>query len=148
MNWNALAAKSLEGEALTREEAQAVLEAMPDQTASLVAAAHQVRHHYFGKRVRLNYLLNAKSGLCPEDCHYCSQAKDSKAPIDKYPWLSVEETLEMAERAVSVHAGRFCMVASGRGPTEGELQQVIQSVKAVRAKYPHLEICCCLGLLS
>jgi biotin synthase len=148
MNWNSLAAKSLEGEALTREECEAVLRATPDQTASLVAAAYQVRRHYFGNRIRLNYLLNAKSGLCPEDCNYCSQSKVSTAPIDKYPWMSVRETLEMADRAVGVHAGRFCMVASGRGPTDGELEQVVESVKAVRQKYPHLEICCCLGLLS
>src|SRR5947208_997010 len=98
MNWNALAAKSLEGEAIDRDEARAVLDAAPDQTAALVAAASQVRRQYFGNRVRLNYLLNAKSGLCPEDCNYCSQSKVSSAPIDKYPWMSVEETLTMAER--------------------------------------------------
>jgi biotin synthase len=148
MNWNILAGKSLEGVAISREEGLAILNAGPDQTAGLVAAAYQVRHRYFGNRVRLNYLLNAKSGLCPEDCNYCSQSKVSDAPIDKYPWMSVQETLEMAERAVNVHAGRFCMVASGRGPTDGELSKVVESVKAVRGKYPHLEICCCLGLLS
>ncbi len=148
MNWNVLAAQSLEGEALSREDARAVLKAGADQIPALVAAAYQVRKHYFGNRVRLNYLLNAKSGLCPEDCNYCSQSKVSSAPIDKYPWMSVPETLEMADRAVGVHAGRFCMVASGRGPTEGELDKVVESVKAVRGKYPHLEICCCLGLLS
>ena len=148
MNWNLLAAKSLEGVALSREESQSVLDAPVDQLPTLVAAAYQVRHRYFGNRVRLNYLLNAKSGLCPEDCNYCSQSKVSTAPIDKYPWMSVDETLEMADRAVGVHAGRFCMVASGRGPTDGELNQVVKSVTAVREKYPHLEICCCLGLLS
>jgi biotin synthase len=148
MNWNALSGKSLEGEVLSRDEARAVLNAPVDQLPVLVAAAYQVRRHYFGNRVRLNYLLNAKSGLCPEDCNYCSQSKVSSAPIDKYPWMSVQETLEMADRAVGVHAGRFCMVASGRGPTDGELDKVVESVKAVRGKYPHLEICCCLGLLS
>src|SRR5437868_15153201 len=100
MNWNALAGKSLEGVALSRAESRAVLDAAPDQTIALAAAAYQVRHRYFGNRVRLNYLLNAKSGLCPEDCSYCSQSKVSSAPIDKYPWLSVEETLAMADRAV------------------------------------------------
>jgi len=148
MNWNLLAGKSLEGEALSRSESRSVLDAPSDQAISLVAAAYQVRRRYFGNRVRLNYLLNAKSGFCPEDCGYCSQSKASSAPIDKYPWLSVKETLEMADRAVAVHAGRFCMVASGRGPTDGELAQVVRSVKAVRGKYPRLEICCCLGLLS
>lgn len=148
MNWNVLAGKSLEGVALSREESLAVLNAGPEQTVSLVAAAYQVRHHYFGNRVRLNFLLNAKSGLCPEDCGYCSQSKISDAPIDKYPWISVEEAVRMADRAASAHAGRFCMVASGRGPSANEVKHVVECVKAVRAKHPQLEICCCLGLLS
>src|SRR6266508_3261983 len=101
MNWNHLAAKSLEGLALTREESQAVLDAPASETIRLVAAAYEVRKRHFGNRVRLNYLFNAKSGLCPEDCHYCSQSKLSQAPIDKYPLKSVEETLQMAERAVA-----------------------------------------------
>src|SRR5690349_18666359 len=135
MHWNDLAARSLEGETITRPEALAVLTASSEETMPLVAAAYQVRKHYFGRRVRLNYLLNAKSGLCPEDCNYCSQSKISSAPVAKYPWMSVEETLAMADRAVSVHAGRFCMVASGRGPTDQELNQVVTSVRAVREKY-------------
>ncbi len=148
MNWTILAQKSLEGELLSRSEARAVLEAPSDQTLVLVSAVYPIRQRYFGNRVRLNFLLNAKSGLCPEDCHYCSQAKGSRAPIDKYPWMSVEETLVQADRAVAVRAGRFCMVASGRGPSAQELEHVTECVKAVRARHPHLEICCCLGLLS
>jgi biotin synthase len=147
-NWSVYANKALSGVALSRDEALRVLRALPSETVSLVAAAYEVRRAGFGNRVRLNYLLNAKSGLCAEDCHYCSQSKISGAPIEKYPWLSVEETLKMAERAVAAHAGRFCMVASGRGPTDQELDKVVASVKAVRARYPKLEICCCLGLLA
>jgi biotin synthase len=148
MNWNLLSAKSLEGLALTRRESRDVLEAPSSETVKLVAAAYEVRKRHFGNRVRLNYLFNAKSGLCPEDCHYCSQSKISSAPIDKYPLKSVQETLEMAERAVASHAGRFCMVASGRGPTDHELGQFTDNVRAVREKFPQLEICACLGLLS
>lgn len=148
MNWNHLAGKALEGVALTRDEARAVLEAGPDQTLPLIAAAYQVRQRHFGQRIRLNYLLNAKSGICPEDCNYCSQSKVSEAPIDKYAWLSKDKVLEMADRAASVHAGRFCMVASGRGPSAKEMSHVVDCVKAVREKHPSLEICCCLGLLD
>jgi biotin synthase len=147
-NWTTYASKALAGEALTRDEARRVLQASSIETPLLLAAAYEVRRTYFGQRVRLNYLLNAKSGLCPEDCHYCSQSKISEAPIDKYPWMSAQEAVKMAERAVAVHAGRFCMVASGRGPTDQELDKVVDSVKAVRERYPHLEICCCLGLLA
>src|SRR5438093_3122887 len=147
MDWNALAARSLSEQTLSREESRSVLGAPAAETIRLVTAAYQVRRRHFGNRVRLNYLFNAKSGLCPEDCHYCSQSKVSSAPIAKYPLQSVEETLKMAERAVAVHAGRFCMVASGRGPTEGELRQFTENVRAVRQKFPQLEICACLGLL-
>lgn len=148
MNWNPLARQALDGQTLSRQDGRAILEAGPEQTAALVAAAYQVRHHYFGNRIRLNYLLNAKSGICPEDCGYCSQSKVSEAPIDKYAWLSKEKIVEMADRAAATHAGRFCMVASGRGPTAKEMNHVVDAVKAVREKYPRLEICCCLGLLE
>ena len=100
MNWNHLSAKSLEGLPLTRQESQTVLDAPASATVQLVAAAYEVRKRYFGNRVRLNFLFNAKSGLCPEDCRYCSQSKVSQAPIEKYPLKSVEETLAMAKRAV------------------------------------------------
>lgn len=148
MNWTGMAQKALSGERLTREEALAVLEASEVETLPLVAAVWPVRRQFFGNRVRLNYLFNAKSGLCPEDCHYCSQAKGSSAPIEKYPLKSVEETLAMAARAVETGAGRFCMVASGRGPSDGELEQFAASVRAVSEKYPQLELCACLGILK
>jgi biotin synthase len=148
MDWNRLAQKSLEETTLERPEARAVLAAPAAQTLALVLAAYRVRSRYFGRRVRLNYLFNAKSGLCAEDCHYCSQSKISQAPIDKYPLKSVEETLAMAERAAALHVGRFCFVASGRSPTEWELAQVIDTVRAIRERFPKLEICTCLGLLA
>jgi biotin synthase len=39
----------------------------------VVAAAARVRRYFFGNRVKLNTIINLKSGLCPEDCFYCSQ---------------------------------------------------------------------------
>ena len=45
------------------------------------------------------FLMNAKSGLCPEDCSYCSQSKNSKAEIPKYNFLSRDKILEGARRA-------------------------------------------------
>ena len=57
----------------TREEALAVLATSDDELLDVVAAAGRVRRHWFGRRVKLNYLVNLKSGRCPEDCFYCSQ---------------------------------------------------------------------------
>jgi biotin synthase len=146
-NWNELAQRSLAGELLTREEAVAVLQAPDQELLDQLAAAYRVRRHYWGNRVRLHFLLNAQSGLCPEDCHYCSQSKISTAEIEKYPLLAKEKILNAASRAASLKAGTFCMVLSGRSPNEPTFAKVLEAVREVKANYD-LKICACLGLLS
>src|SRR5690606_8531136 len=84
---NTLVDKGLRRETPTREEALAVLGTSDDELLDVVAAAGKVRRHWFGRRVKLNYLVNLKSGLCPEDCSYCSQRLGSTAGILKYTWL-------------------------------------------------------------
>jgi len=148
MTWNDLAKKSLRGESISRGEAFAILNSPDEDVLSILDAAYRVRREHFGKRVKLNFLLNAKSGLCPEDCGYCSQSKVSNAEINKYPFLPEEDIVAAASRAVAVKAKRFCMVNSGRGPTDGEIEQISGAVRKVRENYPNLEICVCLGLLA
>lgn len=148
MDWEHLAKKVLVGKPLDREEARAVLRAPDEELLPLIAAAGRVRREHYRTRVKLNYLLNVRSGLCPEDCHYCSQSQVSTANIDRYPLLSREKILQAAQRAVSVKAARFCVVASGRGPTDREVGELSECVRAVKTTYPHLEVCACLGILK
>ncbi|MEO1983083.1 MAG: biotin synthase BioB, partial [Fuerstiella sp.] len=75
--WAEMADSVLRGEVLSREAALSLLEADDDQLLSILDAAFRVRQTYFSNSVQLYYLKNAKSGLCPEDCGYCSQAKGS-----------------------------------------------------------------------
>ena len=65
-----LADKALRDELLTREESLAVLQSEDCRLLELLQAAFRVRERYFGKTVRLQMLLNAKSGACQEDCGY------------------------------------------------------------------------------
>lgn len=146
--WKALADQVLAGSPVSRDQALSVLEALDEDTPEIVAEAYRLRRRYFGHRVKLNFLLNIKSGLCPEDCHYCSQAKDSTAPIDKYPFLSVEDIQAAIDRAVSVKAKRVCLVASGRGPAPHEVEKVASIVRGIKNSHPEMEVCCCLGLLA
>lgn len=142
-----LVERAFAGRPPRRHEALEVLR-LPDAfTPGLVAEVGRVRRAAFGDRVKLNFLLNVKSGLCPEDCHYCSQSKLSSAPIARYPLLSPEQALEAAHLAVARGAKRFCMVASGRGPTEHELESFTRLVAAIRKSHPELEVCASLGLL-
>jgi biotin synthase len=143
-----LTTAALRRQAPDREDALALLLSSDDQIMEVVAAAHEVRRTFFGNRVKLNFLLSMKTGLCPEDCHYCSQRRDSTADILKYPMVDEAACLEAASRAVAAGAKRLCMVASGRGPAPHELDQVEANVRAVKADHPQLEICACLGLLE
>lgn len=72
-----LADKVLQGHQVTREEAVGLLASHDDELLDLLSAAYRIRQKHFGKTVQLYFLMNAKSGLCPEDCHYCSQSKVS-----------------------------------------------------------------------
>ncbi|MEK2491006.1 biotin synthase BioB [Kitasatospora purpeofusca] len=143
-----LTAKGLRGETPTREEALAVLATTDDELLDVVAAAGRVRRRWFGRRVKLNYLVNLKSGLCPEDCSYCSQRLGSKAEILKYTWLKPGQAAEAAKAGVSGGAKRVCLVASGRGPTDRDIDRVTDTVAAIKEADPAVEICACLGLLS
>ena len=147
VDWQTLASKSLAGEALNRGEARAVLNAPDDELLEQLAAAYRVRRAAWGRKVRLHFLLNAQSGLCPEDCGYCSQSKISSAEIEKYPMLAKERILEAADRAAQLKAGTMCMVISGRTPGETVFGKVLDAVRAVRERHD-LKICACLGLLN
>lgn len=146
-DWQRLAARVLDGHRATPEEGLAILQAPDDEVLPLLHAAFAVRKHYYGKRVKLNMIINAKSGLCPEDCGYCSQSIVSAAPVPKYALLDKETLLAGAREAMNRQAGTYCIVASGKGPTERELNQVIEAVREITATMP-LKICACLGLLK
>src|SRR3984885_787870 len=149
MTWlDDLADKAVHGELPAREGALAVLASGDDELLDVVAAAFRVRRRFFGRRVKLNYLVNIKSGLCPEDCFYCSQRVGSAAEVLKYTWLKTDEIVRNAEAGVAGGARRVCLVASGRGPTDRDVDRVCESIEAFKSRHPDVEVCACLGLLS
>ncbi|MFI0450374.1 biotin synthase BioB [Actinomadura sp. 6N118] len=143
-----LAAKGLRCETPTREEALAVLRTADEDILDVVAAASKVRRRFFGTRVKLNHLVNMKSGLCPEDCAYCSQRLGSTSQILKYSWISSGEAAGNAERAIAAGAKRVCLVASGRGPADRDIDRVADTIGAIKEAAPEVEVCVCLGLLK
>ncbi|MED1202337.1 biotin synthase BioB [Heyndrickxia acidicola] len=147
MDWKHLGRQVLDGHELTDKEAKAVLNCPDEELLDLLSGAYQVRKHYYGNKVKLNMIINTKSGLCPENCGYCAQSIVSTAPIQKYSMVNKQSILEGAKRANELHAGTYCIVASGRGPTNRELDHIVSAVKDIKSEYP-LTICACLGILK
>lgn len=142
-----LAKRAIRCEPVSRDEALRVLSDV-DDLLDVVAAAGRVRRHFFGARVKLNTIINMKSGLCPEDCGYCSQRLGSKSEILKYSWIDPAQAAALADAAVQAGAKRVCLVASGRGPGERDLRRIESTIDSIKATQPKVEVCVCLGLLS
>lgn len=147
-NYEEWAERVLAGGTLTDEEGLAILNSPDEDLLPLLQASYKIRKRYYGNKVKLNMIINTKSGLCPENCGYCAQSIVSKAPIEKYAMMKQEEIVAGAERAASVNAGTYCIVASGRGPVNRELEIVIDSVKEIKAKHQDMTVCACLGILK
>ena len=112
-----LAERALRDEPPSEAEAHWILDGAEVELLPLLQAAYLPRRRHFGNQVMVHVLNNVQNGLCPEDCGYCSQNRDSKATIQKYAMKSEAEILAEAEHAARAGATRYCMVLSGRGPT-------------------------------
>jgi biotin synthase len=117
---------------LTSEEL-AALAAVPDSAVpALAALAHEVRLAWCGPSVEVEGILSAKTGGCPEDCHFCSQSALFDSPVKATPFLDPNEILAAARETAALGASEFCIVLAVRGPDERIMEQVLAAVPLVR----------------
>ncbi|MFO3688818.1 biotin synthase BioB [Staphylococcus felis] len=142
-----IASQILNGEDLSPEEAYTLFTDEKIDTMDLVNEAYQLRKHYYGHKVKLNMILNAKSGICPEDCGYCGQSREMKKK-QRYALIPENQITEGAKVAADNHIGTYCIVMSGRGPSDKEVDHITASVERIKSEHPQLKICACLGLAN
>jgi len=108
--------------------------------------ASRLREAHFGRRVSFCVIINAKSGLCSEDCAFCSQAATSGADAPRYPLLNKETMVTAAAQAAAAGASRFSIVTSGRGiKSRREKRAILEAVAAIRAQVK-VQVCASLGI--
>jgi biotin synthase len=145
--YTALAERALRDEPPSEADAAWILDGDDVALLPLLHAAFVPRERRFGRTVKVHVLNNVQNGLCPEDCGYCSQSRDSDAAIRKYPMKSDAEILAEAEAAARSGASRYCMVASGRGPTLERTRKLAALVREIKSRWP-IEVCVSAGLLE
>ncbi len=124
------------------------LAAVPDDAvASLAALAHQVRLAWCGPTVEVEGILSAKTGGCPEDCHFCSQSSRAESPMLATAFLDTDEVLRAARETAGLGASEFCIVLALRGPDERTMQRLLELVPAVRDA-TGLNVAVSAGILS
>ena len=137
---------ALSGELISRDDAHAILNGDGIELLPLLHAAGRVRSHYFANHVTIHILDNVQNGACPEDCGYCGQSKVSGAPVKPYKIKPVDQIVEEAKEAKANGAYRFCMVLSGRGPDDRDINHMTQAIREVKAL--GLRTCLSAGLLD
>ncbi|MBL7564560.1 biotin synthase BioB [Staphylococcus saccharolyticus] len=140
-----LAERVLKENTLTKEEALAIFENSDIDTFELLNEAYIVRKHYYGRKVKLNMILNAKSGICAEDCGYCGQSIKMKEK-QRYALVEQNQIKAGAQVATDNQIGTYCIVMSGRGPSNKEIDHICETVEEIKKVHPQLKICACLGL--
>jgi len=128
----------------TLPEARALL----DQPFNdLVFEAQTVHRRYFDpNEVQVSSLLSIKTGSCSEDCAYCPQSAHHQTGLSAESLMPIQEVLDAARRAKEQGAGRFCMGAAWRSPTDRDIDRVCEMVEGVKSL--GMETCVTLGMLT
>jgi biotin synthase len=136
-----------ERRSLSLDELRA-LAALPDaDVPALAEAAHAVRTAWCGDVVEIEGILSAKTGGCPEDCHFCSQSSRFDSPVKAVPLLSHAEILAAAAETAELGASEFCLVYAVRGPDE-RLMAHLEEVVPLVGRETGLNVAVSAGILT
>lgn len=115
--------------------------------------ANKIRKKFKGDLVKLCSIVNAKSGMCPEDCGFCAQSVHNKAETTVYPLISSDEIDAAHQKADKNRAGCFGIVTSGRTPTDEEVKILGETIAKIKNRRlasgnRHVIVSASLGELS
>jgi biotin synthase len=132
---------------LEPDELAALAALPPESVPALAALAHEVRLVWCGPEVEVEGILSAKTGGCPEDCHFCSQSSRFESPVKAAPFLDLDELAGAAEETARLGASEFCIVLAIRGPDPRVMRQLLDAVPVVRDR-TGLNVAVSAGILT
>ncbi|MEW6531946.1 MAG: biotin synthase BioB [Thermodesulfobacteriota bacterium] len=130
---DAVEERILEHGAITRAEAESLLDTPPEHLMRLIAAADRIRINFKGDTFDSCSLINARSGGCGEDCAFCAQSSRYRGEASVYPLVSSDRIVTAARDAEQAGATRFCTVTSGGALSNREFDTLIQALESVHS---------------
>jgi len=113
----------------------------------LIMCANKIRARYRKDELVMCSIINAKSGLCSQDCAFCSQSAHHTTDVDIYPLVSEEAIITRAISMYEEGAKRFSMVTSGYMLTDDEIDTISSAAANIIMK-TGLTVCASLGILT
>lgn len=141
--------KVLNGESLSEAEAMALTEVSGCDILDLVSLANKVRDK-FAPAITPCSIVNAKSGVCSQNCRFCAQSSYHHTGIETYGLLEESAILESAKTIYDQGIRTYGIVTSGCGYTQvtPEFLHILKIMDALKAQFPDLKICVSIGILS
>jgi len=140
------------GEPISQADALRLASVSGELSLDLASLANKVKNRYASKEESLYScsIMNAKSGVCGENCKFCAQSRHNRADIEVYDLVDEESVLLEARNCYSSGVSHFGIVTSGYGykKINGEFQRVLAMIDRLHAELPSLNICASLGILG
>ena len=118
----------------------------PDIDA-LCDAADSIRMKFAGNAVDSCSIVNARSGLCSEDCKWCAQASRHHTGCEVYDFIDEKELMEAARRNQEAGIHRFSLVTSGRAVGPKEIGRFCDMIRKL-SEETDLYLCASMGLIG
>ena len=142
-----LTEKALGGRGVDNDEALELYDVGKKEPFMLMAHASRIREHFKGNKVSLCAIINAKSGVCPENCRFCAQSVHYETNAPVYPLVPAQEIVGKGREAYGSGARYFGIVTSGtRVADEGEWRVIYDAVKGLNDV--GIKPCGSLGMLD
>ncbi len=95
-------------------------------------------------------IINAKSGICAENCRFCAQSLHNSADVEQYSLLDPERILQSAGDIYEEGVRHFGVVTSGYGyrKVNPEFLNIVTVIDQLQQEYPELNVCASLGILG
>ncbi len=142
-----LKSKVLEGGEISDTDAYALADSLPASSKLLRKAAAEITSHLCSPTFDLCSIVNARSGLCGENCKWCAQSKYYSTGCETYDLVDHDECMAAARDCSLKGIRRFSLVASGRAVKGNALKSICALLNEAAAE-TGISTCASLGLLD
>ncbi len=146
--FNSILKTCLKGIGISSEDAFKISGLGNDDLYGLLATSDRVRRRFKGIEINLCSIVNAKSGLCGEDCAFCSQSIKYSTNVAEYPMKGATEIVSVAREAAAKGAREFSIVASGARIEKDSDMKILAETLSLMKQTASVERCASLGMLK
>lgn len=139
-----IADRVIRGHRLDKEEAMSLIDAPLD---ALCRRADEIRRHYLSDAFDVCAIINAKSGVCSEDCTFCAQSARHDTGTTYYPLLESDTIVKAAVTGDEKGIRRFSIVTSGKRLNDSEIARICEVAREV-SRTTDLGLCVSIGLAT